>query len=593
MRKIIVLLLSTLIVGVAMGQPVVDGVLQGSPKSFMYLTPQTGSSSDSWNDSWVKPSYTNTTEGYSDNFNYTMNMGIRTTSSNFSHRFVTSTSPDRCFRSCQSGNTFDRPIMADSWDSDTCLQLCFVDTVIQMGMPGLYSQNPSGIYAQQILYSFVPDVNNPVLLLNFAFVTEDARHPNYTNNPGFEFAVLSHGSNTNYLDLGGCYNNNPNFPYSRFWYRTPSNNGTQDPMNTPVDCPVESCPRHNDCYCQSGVTDVITYPYTIVAFDLSNQASAGQAVDFRIRVHACTSRFHWAYCYFTAKMVPAKLTVEYCGGDTLKLNMPWGFDENEDISYKWYNGTDDNHFSPFYPDDPLDSGIIAVSTKYHPLLIPNPEKPYYRCEVVSYTGVPFTYEAVVNYYDLKPSFTVEPVIHTEGDSSSLGIVVHNNSQIGIIRPDGNGGVDTTWQNMELNPEQCVWNFGDGTPDVHGFEPSHVYADTGTYTVSLHITDFQQECVSASVDTTIVLLPLPSSILDFLSEASVCIYPNPTSGDVTLDLSGLNARTVELFSMSGQLLNTVVPTDEILRMSLSQYAAGIYFVRIHTDSGITTQKIVKK
>lgn len=77
------------------------------------------------------------------------------------------------------------------------------------------------------------------------------------------------------------------------------------------------------------------------------------------------------------------------------------------------------------------------------------------------------------------------------------------------------------------------------------------------------------------------------------QQQVSIYPNPTSGDVTLDLSGLNAKTVDLFSMNGQLLNTVVPTNETMTMSLSQYAAGIYFVRIHSDNGVTTQKIVKK
>lgn len=77
------------------------------------------------------------------------------------------------------------------------------------------------------------------------------------------------------------------------------------------------------------------------------------------------------------------------------------------------------------------------------------------------------------------------------------------------------------------------------------------------------------------------------------EQTVSIYPNPTSSDVTLDLSGLNVRTVELFSMNGQLLNTVVPTVETMTLSLSQYAAGIYFVRIHSDKGVTTQKIVKR
>ena len=78
-----------------------------------------------------------------------------------------------------------------------------------------------------------------------------------------------------------------------------------------------------------------------------------------------------------------------------------------------------------------------------------------------------------------------------------------------------------------------------------------------------------------------------------AQQQVSIYPNPTTSDVTLDLSGLNARTVELFSMSGQLLNSVIPTENVMTLSLSQYANGIYFVRIHTDNGITTQKIVKK
>jgi hypothetical protein len=77
------------------------------------------------------------------------------------------------------------------------------------------------------------------------------------------------------------------------------------------------------------------------------------------------------------------------------------------------------------------------------------------------------------------------------------------------------------------------------------------------------------------------------------EQQVSIYPNPTTGDVTLDLFGLNARTVELFSMSGQLLNSVIPTENVMTLSLNQYAAGVYFVRIHSDNAVTTQKIVKK
>ena len=597
MKKILVLLLSVCVAGMAMGQEVVNGVLQGSPKSFMFLTPQTGDTSTSWNDSWVKPSFESGSGGSS--FNYTQIMGVRQ-GTYPSHQFIVTMDStvaqnnDNCFRSCATGMSYNRPVMAEAWDSDLHPGT-YVDTVIQMGKPGVTSSNPSGIYAQQMLYSFVPDTNNPVLFLNFAFITEDAQHSNYDANPGVEFAVLHHGTN-NYLSLG---NYDPTHPYSCFWYRTPGFSGMVDPQNTPVSRPVEICPSQPSCPCQSAVNNIFTYPYTIIAFDLSEQARNHEAVDFRLRVHSCVYRYHWAYCYFTAKMVPAKFKVEYCeGSDTLKLDIPWGFREEIDNNgvvhtYNWYNGADSASATGFDPSDPDNLLTLEGSTIYHPRLTPNPAKPYFRCEVQSYTGIPFIYEATVNYYDMRPSFTVEPTMVTEGDSSYMGVTVHNTSQIGRIVPDGNGGLDTVWQNMELDPQRFVWNFGDGTPEVHGFEPSHIYADTGSYTISLYIEDVEQVCKSATIDTTVAILPAPSAIAGLSSEASVCIYPNPTTGKVTLDLSGVNAKTVELFSVNGELLYSVVPTDRSLTLSLSEYAAGIYFVRIHSDKAVTMRTIVKR
>lgn len=527
MKKILFLTVCLLSFGLVSAQQVVNGVYQGSPTSFMFLTPQTGNPNNTqWSASWVKPSY-----DPNDITNFTAQMGV-SGGTYPSHRFKIydpnnpqSLNNDNCFRQC-SGVSFNRPIMAESWNSDL-YPGTYVDTVIQMGMPGLSSANPSGKHAQQMLYSFVPDTNNPVLLLNFAFVTEDAAH-GYTINPGVEFAVLQHGTN-NFLSIGN-YNNNPNFPYSRFWYRTPANNGTTDPENTPVARPTQSCPVQSGCPCQSGVNAIFTYPYTIVAFDLSQQARTNTAVDLRIRVWGCDYDYHWSYCYFTAKMIPAKLKVEYCGGDSLKLHIPWGFDEIND-EYKWYNGTDANHCTHFDPTDNDDSRVIEGSTVYHPLLKPNPEKPYYRCEVVSYTGVPFTYEATVNYYLLRPAFFAEPKAISDSvprhmRTCDYSVVVHNHSQIGIISPKADGtGVDTTWQNLRLNPEQCTWDFGDGTPEVHGFEPTHTYQDTGKYAIKLHIQDFDRICTSFDTIDTVHILREYIMTTDTLKDTVVTCESN--------------------------------------------------------------------
>ena len=507
MKRIALVLAMVFVMAVAMGQQVVNGVYQGSPSSFMYLptTPPAGG----WENSWVKPSYEGSGSG--NTFNFTNHMGADL-GSNFSHRFIirgadSTVSPtnDYCFRGQLGSNYFNKPILAEAWNSDL-YPGTFVDTVIQMGKVGPNGQDPSGCYAQQIIYSFVPDTINPVLLLNFAFVTEDGQH-SYTSNPAVEFAVLSHSnnyaSNNNYLPLG---NYDATHPYSRFWYRTPSNasHSPEDPENTPVNSAPEYIAVHNNCPIQNSGRPVVTYPYTIVAYDLSQQARDHTAVDFRIRVNSCTSRYHWAYCYFTAKMIPAKLHVEYCGGDELNLNVPWGFDETN--SYQWYNGTDADHATEWFdPDDPSSPGVLSGSTKYNPVLHANPAKPYYRCVVHSYTGIPFTYHATVNYYDLQPAFTVEPKALTDGKNCDLGVVVHNHSRIGVIRPDGQGGVDTTWQDLENHPNQCTWNFGDGTPEVHGFEPQHVYAQPGTYTISLHITDYDGICTSPDTALEVTVL----------------------------------------------------------------------------------------
>ncbi|MBO6052021.1 MAG: PKD domain-containing protein [Bacteroidales bacterium] len=507
MKRLAFVLAMVFVTGVAMGQQVVNGVYQGSPSSFMYLptTPPTGG----WENSWVKPSYEGSGSGST--FNFTNHMGADL-GNNFSHRFIirgadSTVSPtnDYCFRGQLGSNFFNKPILAEAWNSDL-YPGTYVDTVIQMGKVGPNGQNPSGCYAQQIIYSFVPDTMNPVLLLNFAFVTEDGQH-SYTSNPAVEFAVLNHSNNystnNSYLPLG---NYDATHPYSRFWYRTPSNasHSPEDPDNTPVNSAPEYIAVHGNCPIQNSGRPVVTYPYTIVAYDLSQQARDHTAVDFRIRVNSCTSRFHWAYCYFTAKMIPAKLHVEYCGGDELNLHVPWGFDETN--SYQWYNGTDAEHANEWFdPDDPSSSGVLQGSTKYNPVLHANPAKPYYRCVVHSYTGIPFTYQATVNYYDLQPAFTVEPKALTDGKNCDLGVVVHNHSRIGVIRPDGQGGVDTTWQDLENHPNQCTWDFGDGTPEVHGFEPQHVYAQPGTYTIKLHITDYDNICTSPDTSQEVTVL----------------------------------------------------------------------------------------
>lgn len=457
----------------------------GSPTSFMVLP----NNSSAIANSWVKPSYGSS---YS---NPTATTGIMYSSTtNFSHRFITQQGTD-CDACYQMGTTYiDQQILPPAWDSDVHPGT-YVDTVIQIGSPGSQGEN-----SQQIEYRFIPDRNNPVLLLNFMFVLENKTtgSHSYSTNPRVDIEVLN-GVTNQRLNLGNYPNGypnpspgaagNPNWPYSRFYIIAPGDGTGDHSQCTPVNVNSHICPLSEACHGSSDIQNVLSYQYTIVAFNLKEQAQAHTPVILRLKVRACDYSAHWAYCYYTAKMVPSELKVDYCTGDpAVHLTMPWGFDAQ---NYHWYNGTDNQHYSSAPSVEELEG------YPYSFFVDPDPANPYWRCEAVSYTGVPFVYEATVNYIALDPSFTVSPGI----DSCKYNVRINNTSTIVKYVPNGNGGVDTLPQDLHANPNLCHWDFGDGSHTT-GFHPYHTYNDVGPYTIKMFLTDLEGICESDTVQQVI-------------------------------------------------------------------------------------------
>lgn len=543
MKRTILTYVFVMTMGLLMAQQdsVVNGVLQYSPHSFMVLP--ANPSNPTQND-WVKCWYVTSTPSYSyqdaswvpgiNNPN-TAQATHRIYSANGSSTALNSRD---CFSCYQSGSTYLRnfyyPLL---WNSDTVSggAVLHEDQYMQLFYPK-YNGSGNNAQGQKIEYRFKVSEDRSVLLLNFSYVMQSPGH-SWEENPYVDIRLLN--ANGQQLNLGYYPNdyktngnlhagnpayNNTNWPYSRFFVEAPAGSSySQTPPNTQtpstlttagVYCtvPLQSCPSGQIHQCESGYPDyssdyydVKSYPYTIVAFNLKNYI--GETVVLRVVTMGCGMSAHFAYARFTAKMVPHKILVKYCSGDeNMQLIMPWGFDEShafkagsDDMGYQWFNGTDSAHVQWFDPTDVSDPRVVSGSTQYRPILRPDPAKPYYRCEVTSQTGVPFQYEATVNYYDLQPAFTAKPRALTDHPDCSYTVEVTNTSKIGVIVPDGNGGVDTNWQDLTTHGDQCTWNWGDGTPEQTGFQPTHTYAQPGTYTISLHITDFERICVS--YDTT--------------------------------------------------------------------------------------------
>lgn len=85
-------------------------------------------------------------------------------------------------------------------------------------------------------------------------------------------------------------------------------------------------------------------------------------------------------------------------------------------------------------------------------------------------------------------------------------------------------------------------------------------------------------------------------LDSLSLARIAIYPNPTEGDLRIDITGIEDFTdseLTLRSLNGSVLEHIQPLDITNEMDLTGYPDGIYLVIIKLKDQTTTWKIIKK
>ncbi|MDX5448124.1 MAG: PKD domain-containing protein [Bacteroidota bacterium] len=131
----------------------------------------------------------------------------------------------------------------------------------------------------------------------------------------------------------------------------------------------------------------------------------------------------------------------------------------------------------------------------------------------------------------------------------------------------------------------TWDFGNGNT-ANGDTASFVYNANGTYSVTLTVTN---GC--GTVDSTFNV-EVKYINIEENSLPGVSMYPNPTSGEVTIVFPG-GTREIQVFDLQGRELFRISTdansTQE--RIDLSGLAAGVYMVRIKADQGESIQRLI--
>jgi len=67
-----------------------------------------------------------------------------------------------------------------------------------------------------------------------------------------------------------------------------------------------------------------------------------------------------------------------------------------------------------------------------------------------------------------------------------------------------------------------------------------------------------------------------------------IYPNPTNGLVNVEIQNHTIENIRLYDFQGRLIKEISESQ----FDLSNYSNGTYFIRVQTDKGFYSYKLIK-
>ena len=169
----------------------------------------------------------------------------------------------------------------------------------------------------------------------------------------------------------------------------------------------------------------------------------------------------------------------------------------------------------------------------------------------------------------------QPVTGISLNSTSLSLEVGTWEQLtSIIAPANATNKNVTWTSsneaiVKVNDNGIVSGIAAGTATIT------VRTEDGGYTATCAVT----------------VTPLTSA--EIMDKTLANLYPNPTSGKFILHFEIPGTYSVTILTMSGKVLQCQIINDQINRMDISNYPAGIYLVMIDDGKQKSTMRVVKE
>jgi hypothetical protein len=165
------------------------------------------------------------------------------------------------------------------------------------------------------------------------------------------------------------------------------------------------------------------------------------------------------------------------------------------------------------------------------------------------------------------------------------------------------GVQVDFAAVQVAGNQYNWNFGDPTSGSNTSSlvaPTHIFSNSGTYTVTLTVTNVATGCIS--VQTTQITVVKVGFETDYNEIFKLAAAPNPFVGNTKIMYQlpvDAESVTIEVYDLVGRLINTIAKGEAQssglyavdFNSTGDDNASGVYIVKLMVDGKVAVTRVI--